>query len=62
MKIQEVGIKGGMQKYHYIREIYGNLANFTLLNFHLCSNIVLKAEQKYAVYLELRSAEAVPHF
>lgn len=44
-----------------IREIYGNPANFTLLNFHLCSNIVLKAEQKYAVYLELRSAEAVPH-
>lgn len=39
-----------------IREIYGNPANFTLLNFHLCSNIVLKAEQKYVVYLELRSA------
>lgn len=45
-----------------IREIYGNPANFTLLNFHLCSNIVLKAAQKYAVYLEWRSAEAVTHF
>lgn len=45
-----------------IREIYGNPANFTLLNFHLCSNIVLKAEQKYAVYLEWRSAEAATHF
>lgn len=37
-----------------IREIYGNAANFTLLNFHLCSNIISKPEQKYAVYLELR--------
>lgn len=44
-----------------IREIYGNAANFTLLNFHLCSNIVL-TKQKYAVYLELRSAEAVARF
>ena len=37
-----------------IREIYGNAADFTLLNFHLCSNIVLKPEQKYVIYLELR--------
>lgn len=50
------------EKDYSIREIYGNPANFTLLNFHLCSNIVLKSEQKYAVYLELRSAEAVPYF
>lgn len=37
-----------------IREIYGNAADFTLLNFHLCSNIILKPEQKYVIYLELR--------
>lgn len=37
-----------------IREIYGNAADYTLLNFHLCSNIILKAEQKYAIYLKLR--------
>ena len=37
-----------------IREIYGNAADFNLLNFHLCSNMVLKPVQKYVIYLELR--------
>lgn len=65
MKIRELGMKGRnatvcckfcplSERDYSIREIYGNADDFTLLNFHLCNNIVLKNGQKYVIYLELR--------
>lgn len=65
MKIRELGMKGRNatisckfcplpERDYSIREIYGNAADVTLLNFPLCSDIVLKPEQKYVIYLELR--------
>lgn len=59
-KSGSLGWKARAQQYplskrnYSIREIYGNAADFTFLNFPLCSNIIFKPEQpKYAIYLEL---------
>jgi len=61
MKIRDIGMKATIsykfcplsEMDYSIRQIYVNVANFTLLNFHLCSNIILKHGQKCVIYLEL---------